>query len=293
MDRLVLIDGDILVYRAGFAVERTVYLCNGVRYDLPLTEVKSLLKKEGLTSKQAKLTKRTEIEPLSHALQTINTILWNIQKSVFMEGSQRHYKIYLTANDKSNFRYTLAKTKPYKGNRKAPKPYHYHDLREFLVKNYNAEIIHGIEADDAIGIEAMKHPGTIIASIDKDLMMIPSINYNFVTGKFTKVSDPGAITLSENNRKLTATGIFALFAQMLQGDNADNIPGICGLGPVGIFNLLKDCKTVEDAYQVVYTQYKKRQIEDRFSEVANLLFIRRKENQTFEDYCDENFIKED
>ena len=84
-----LIDGDILVYRIGFASEDE--------------------------------TEAIAISRCSEFLE--NLILFN---------GFEDYKGYLTGGD--NFRHEIAKTAPYKGNRKAAKPKHYELLREYMIK---------------------------------------------------------------------------------------------------------------------------------------------------------------
>ena len=61
------------------------------------------------------------------------------------------YKMYLTADsDPTAFRRQVYPE--YKANRVAPRPVHYHFIRKLLVDEYDAEIVSGIEADDALGI---------------------------------------------------------------------------------------------------------------------------------------------
>jgi len=111
---------------------------------------------------------------------------------VFSNGSD--YTTYLTG--RNNFRNDIAITAEYKGNRKSvPKPVLLSDARRYLVDNYQGVVINGQEADDAIAIEATKNDPetTVVASIDKDMLQIPCWHFNFVTGKWTFV-EPDAGT---------------------------------------------------------------------------------------------------
>ena len=93
---------------------------------------------------------------------------------------------YLTGSN--NFRHGIATIKPYKGNRKE-KPEHLTAARDQLQTKWKAEIAEGQEADDAIGIKATELNGDCtIVSIDKDLLMIPATHYNFVKKEWTEVS---------------------------------------------------------------------------------------------------------
>ena len=91
------------------------------------------------------------------------------------------WSMHLTG--KNNFRYQIATTVPYKGNRvDKPKPKHLAFLRNYLVKEWGASISEGEEADDTIAIEATKlGDNCVIVSLDKDLDQIVGWHYNFVT----------------------------------------------------------------------------------------------------------------
>ena len=105
---------------------------------------------------------------------------------VFSSGSD--YTTYLTG--KNNFRHDIAVTAEYKGNRKSvSKPVMLPDARRYLVESYRGRIINGQEADDAIAIEATKNDPetTVVASVDKDMLQIPCWHFNFVTGAWTFV----------------------------------------------------------------------------------------------------------
>ena len=67
------------------------------------------------------------------------------------------YKVYLTG--KGNFRHDIAVTEPYKGNRKEKeKPVHLEAIRQYLIKDWNAVVSEGEEADDLIAIDATAIP---------------------------------------------------------------------------------------------------------------------------------------
>jgi hypothetical protein len=114
----------------------------------------------------------------------------------------------------NNFRYGLYPD--YKANRRdVPKPRHYAAIREYLCSNWNASVTDGHEADDAMGVAQMNEEGTIICSIDKDMLMIPGWHYNFVKQEQRLVSP--------------LEGLRHLYWQAIMGDKVDNIPGFDGL----------------------------------------------------------------
>jgi DNA polymerase-1 len=71
-----------------------------------------------------------------------------------------------------------------------------------------------LEADDALGIYATKHPGNCIVSPDKDMKQIPGKLYN-LDEEFTITKEAGAKWH---------------LIQSLAGDQTDGYPGVPGIG---------------------------------------------------------------
>lgn len=200
-------------------------------------------------------------DPAEFALARISEFLDNLQ---MMDGIDEVWG-YLTGSN--NFRNEIAKTAPYKGNRVMAKPYHYQLLREYMERAWGFEIIDGMEADDAIGIEAYRNEPdeTIIVSIDKDLNMIRGHHYNFVKEEKYFVTEEEAIR--------------NFYLQILTGDKVDNIIGLDGIGPVKSKKLLKDCNTELEMYEAVLKAYDGD--EARVLENARLLWILREPKQVW------------
>lgn len=276
--KTALIDGDILVYRAAWACERSIYrvYINNTLMDLgdrpTKTLIKSFIKDNKVDPLTLRITKKIELDPISFALNIVKKTIIRITTNT--KTSER--VIYLTAlNDKTNFRTKVAKTKEYKGNRKQVKPQYYNQIRTYLETMHGSIIVSGQEADDALGVaQSSSPPGqTIICSIDKDLMMIPGWHYDIVKEYVSYISE--------------LDGLKAFYKQMLTGDSVDNIPGLRGIGPVTASNLLSQCDSEEALDYVVKQVYKKElgssmtkeELISRFIEVGKLLWIRRKENE--------------
>ena len=175
------------------------------------------------------------------------------------------HKFYISGSE--NFRFGIAKTHPYKGNReKLKRPNHLQALRDHIVKKWNAEISEGMEADDVVSIMSYKHPKSIIAHIDKDLDQIPGSHYNYVKKVFYNVGKTEAL------RKL--------YTQALVGDTVDNIKGVRGIGPKKAEKLLKDCHTEETLYNTVLSVYNNSMEngEERLHENMQLLYLLRSED---------------
>ena len=89
------------------------------------------------------------------------------------------WQLYLTG--KNNFRYGVATTVPYKGNRVSPKPQHLQALRQHMIDEWGASVTDGDEADDAIAIDGTTLGlNCVMVSLDKDFDQIPGWHYNFV-----------------------------------------------------------------------------------------------------------------
>ena len=189
---------------------------------------------------------------------------------VFVQLECKEYKAYITG--KGNFRNELAKTVPYKGNRKdMKKPIHYDAIRKHLVEHLQAELIEGMEADDAIAIEATKLGSKgIIVSIDKDLDQVAGLHYNFVKQELYEITPE--------------QGMLNFYKQILTGDRVDNIVGIKGVGPVKAEKLLKECKTEKEMFDVCVKAYNDDGQDglERATENANLLWLLRDKDQRWE-----------
>jgi hypothetical protein len=203
----------------------------------------------------------SEGDPAEFALARLSEFLDNL----YIELSVDEVWGYLTGTN--NFRHEIAVTAPYKGNRVMEKPYHFQLLREYMERAWGFEVIDGMEADDAIGIEAYRNEPeeTIIVSIDKDLNMIRGNHFNFVKDEKYYVTDEEAIR--------------NFYLQILTGDKVDNIIGLQGIGPVKSKKLLKDCNTELEMYEAVLKAYDGD--EARVLENARLLWILREEKQVW------------
>ena len=204
----------------------------------------------------------SEGDPAEFALARLSEFLDNLYVNLPIDEVEG----YLTG--RGNFRNEIAVTAPYKGTRKAEKPYHFGLLREYMQKSWGFTEVEGIEADDKLGIEAYKHEPeeTIIVSLDKDLDMIRGNHYNFVREEQYVITEEQAIR--------------NFYLQMLTGDKVDNIIGLAGIGPIKSQKMLADCKTEKEMYDVVLAAYDNNL--DRVVENGRLLWILREEGQVWQ-----------
>ena len=203
-----------------------------------------------------------------------------------------------------NFRYEVAVTKPYKGTRKNPKPFHFKNLFIHMIENYDVVVSSGgLEADDMVciaqrtAIDAGEE--TIVCSRDKDLRIVQGWHYSWECGKQpshgpVETDSLGhiyqRITVNKTTKKETMDifgyGLAFFLAQMVMGDGADNIPGLPSQGKAAAWKLLHplegdkeaQIKAVKDAYK----EKAKDKSKELFLEQAQLLWMRQHDNQPFD-----------
>lgn len=267
----VWLDGDILVFRAGFAAEKTAYYLKSIAGEPKRFQYKKeadqYIQEHGLNP--ALLESYREVEPLPNALHTVKLMLYSLQEA--LQVTKDEITICLSGSD--NFRYHVAKTKPYKGNRDAAhRPTHEKAIKDYLINQYTTVISDGEEADDYIGRQhyamwVQDPESTCIATLDKDLNMIPGLHYNFSTNKSYVIDEKQAN--------------YIFWKQLLTGDPTDNIPGIPKMGPVTAERVLANVDE-EDYAQVVANEYKKAYgdgWEEKMTEMGRLIWIRRREDE--------------
>ena len=217
---MILIDGDMLVYRVGFACDE---------------------------------------ESEKVAIQTMANYI-----SELISDLSEHYdnhKLYLTGS--SNFINEVAVSQPYKGGRPSRKPVHKDLLREYMLDAWKAELSDNMEADDCIAIKSteLEHK-SIICSLDKDFLQIPTKIYDY-TKKIMKEVDERSATEW-------------LYRQALMGDRVDNIAGVNGIGPKKAEKALEDWTTERELYERCLKLYEDNELNaDRLYESLQLLYLLR------------------
>ena len=229
---LLLIDGDIVVYRASASVEPS-----------SKAPPRTLTPEETAFERDIAIARTdTLMRELIHTTQADS------------------YLCCLSGKD--NFRYKVYPE--YKANRKdMVDPRFRQDCKEYLIREWNAIVSHGCEADDLLGINQTED--SIIASIDKDLLMIPGWHYNWVR-------DERTYTVPDD-------GLKYFYKQMLIGDKTDNIIGVYGLGPKKSEKLIDCLETEEEMVETVFQLYE--EDVDRFIYNAQCLWIMREEGVTW------------
>ena len=207
------IDGDVLLYKCGFAAEKTHYKVivseqGDEDGEYPVEDAKAAKKliadlaERGITGDRVA---ETEIQPLGFAIQNINTKITSIMEAT--RGST--FTIWLSGGN--NFRDQLVDD--YKANRPERKPHWFKQMKQYLIDHYHAETTYGQEADDAMSIaQYSAFQPSMIVTIDKDLKMVPGRHCNLDTLEMSTV------TIIE--------GLRLFYKQIITGDSTDNIKGL-------------------------------------------------------------------
>lgn len=291
-------EADEIAYRVAFSCQRTAYILDtgkskrdfGTKYTK--TELVNKLKEIcKILDEDYTLESYVVVEPDYIAKARLDR---QIQKLYQVEVDGHKISkvwLWLSPSDHSNFRYSIVnfpgpKGMGYKAGR-GEKPYHLQLVRQRLIDKWEAREAQGCEADDMLSMH--QRCNTIASHIDKDINMVPGWHYNWVEDEIYLIPD-GLGMLVMDNKRLKKGGIIFFYAQMLMGDATDNIPGINKLGPVKAYNLLKDCTTEQQAFDIVKAQYQKQYEEiwqDVLEEVADLLWMVRNDALTGRQYLKE------
>ena len=285
----LLLDGDAIACRSAGAVQSQHYRYPHSEYawfDFPVGVSKQTILKENPAIKEEHLEKVIETEDVSHALQICKNTLQGIQDRVEHKYGDSYVgtsimSIYVGNAIKDNFRYQIAKTKPYKSGREGKKPILTDAVLEYMVGYHNAIVVQGEEAEDRVSYRNMHLLGfnsdevvPIMVHIDKDLNNTPGWHYNFVKDELYLVS--------------TFKAAYNFYHQMLTGDSTDTIPGLPGIGKKRADAKLAKHKSIEQMHNTVFQEYANYYNLDLgtakkiFLEQGQLLWIRRKQGEIWD-----------
>lgn len=266
-----LIDSDILVYE----------IANCGQY---LDESGQLVVREfdyvaGLLDDKVR-----EIEALCWATEPSILYLTGDRKLTKSVNKKRKHEGKPEIEFKPNFRFEVAKKKDYKGTRKQEKPFHYNNIREYMLANYDCVVTEGMEADDMICVELVRSGDkldVICCSRDKDLRMVPGMHFGWECGRQAqfgpkRVDFIGDIRISKDRKTVKGEGIKFFYSQLITGDSVDNIPGLRGAGPVLAFESLANLGTEAELFECVAGLYEKKYGEEwrtELREQADLLWM--------------------
>ena len=219
-----LIDGDWILYAAGFAGQKMRLVCPqlfGQEEFSTITEIRTRAAEECGGEFNMPVYSRFVLDPDSHFYHSAKNMIQSKCDAIeekFREEVQPH--VYIDGD--GNFRNKIATIKPYKGQRSVhAKPLKYNDIRQYLLDHWNPTVVYDQETDDEIAIQQTliaAHGDTpIIVSVDKDFLQVPGWHYNPNKG-FKLVGEREALERQ--------------YVQCLTGDSVDNIGGCFKVGAV-------------------------------------------------------------
>ena len=173
---------------------------------------------------------------------------------------------------KENFRMAIGVTKGYKATRKSSKPFHFYNLRAYMLATYDCVVVSHWEADDQMVIDQyinisdggespLEKEMTVICTRDKDLRMAPGWHYSWECGKQAAIGpvyvgpDELGWLEEKDDGKIIGYGPMFFYYQLLVGDNVDNIPGCSGIGPKKAYPALVGLENELDMWTVVCAYY--------------------------------------
>ena len=162
-------------------------------------------------------------EPIDHVLQIAKS---QVEGDLKRLGTSK-YKAILGKGD--SFRVELSTLKKYKDNRKEMlRPLHMDAVTEYLERKFKAEVVTGIEADDACVMEAYNSPNAVVQGLDKDYYGQPVKFFN------VNRSDEGVVDCNQFGKlwlddkgDVRGVGRMHLYWQIASNDTSDNYAANC------------------------------------------------------------------
>ncbi|CAH0444316.1 hypothetical protein LMG10661_00795 [Ralstonia syzygii subsp. syzygii] len=206
-----------------------------------------------------------------------------------MSGSAKALVHLTSSGSTKGDRFLAATVKPYQGQRNSGrKPKNWAALRDYLENSqyvtYERKLWHDREADDGMALASyqVRDPviETVIATKDKDMRMLAGTHIDWTHYTLTEVPK-GTYELTGPHDGLVY-GHKWFWLQMLQGDTADNIPGLPKLfgklcGEKGAAKYLEGTTCNEEAMELVEVAYFDHygvNVHEAMAEQACLLWLR-------------------
>jgi 5'-3' exonuclease len=228
---LAIIDGDMMLH----------YACRK-RWKAPTGVQVVSLDEKGI-KQPLKFTKEEDARYLEKCYKQFNRDLDEVLGKIFATDF-----VMAVGNSRDNFR--LDMYPDYKANRRTEAARKNKNpfvpiLQDMVIKEGIAVTAQNEEADDLVRTWAEEarrvNQPFVVCSGDKDLKCIP--------GKFYDLKKKTLETISE------IEAMRHYYAQLLEGDSTDNIPGVPGIGPITAKKETANCDTEEEMQELVVSHY--------------------------------------
>lgn len=158
---------------------------------------------------------KTHEELIQSADQIMNSILTN--------SGTTYYIAYIKGQSTTLSR--LQVYPDYKANRSGVEPTWWQFCKQYMIKEWKALEVHGMEVDDAVNLTRLHYPDSFICAIDGDLLGLEGKHHNWSKNVWVEVSEKDA------NVKF--------WSDMISGQKGDNIHGLKGRGIKYVETLFK------------------------------------------------------
>lgn len=254
---VLIIDGDIVAYRAAAATDGRCYSIKYVNDDGDTVTVYEKYKKDAdkmydsLVNSGENISQEVTLEfhpePEEYALHLVDKLIQSLETSMgpWVTGIG---PVEVFLSEGKNFRNDILAS--YKANRDdLRRPTHLSACKQHMLNKYKALVKPGeLEADDLMAMRATECMNNkvpyIIVTVDKDLLQVPGHHWN--------------LAKDEMNVTDEVEGTLLLYKQMLTGDAVDGIPGLKGVGPKTADKLLHGITSEWNMYLVVLKEYVRR-----------------------------------
>lgn len=161
----------------------------------------------------------------------------NVLKDILESCLAEEYIGFIKGNNTGKHRYAI-KT-DYKSNRSDLRPHWWDFVSHYLTQNFNIHIVDNYEVDDIVNVYRLNKGGAFIVAIDKDLLNLPGVHFNWKTKEWQ------ANTYQEAER--------SFWIDMIAGQPGDAIKGIPKKGKVFAESVLGE--DIEKYPYIVLEQY--------------------------------------
>lgn len=120
----------------------------------------------------------------------IKVSLDSIMIDILNNTDATSYLTFVKGRNTSKHRYTAKSD--YKANRPKESPSWWKFTKQYAIDAWNAVEINNIEVDDAVNIARLKVKNSFIVAIDKDLLNLKGVNYNWKNKNFVSVNSEQA-----------------------------------------------------------------------------------------------------
>ncbi len=270
-----IFDYDLIAYRAASAGEtRTIKAYHPITGDEWSCKTRTELyghwqkKDKGLLAEHNKLNGTeykadelviTDIQTPEKIANVLHTAKSMVESALYQLKTNKHI-CYIGVGE--SFRVERSTLIRYKGNRTGMiKPLALDEVTAYLTKKFSAIEVSGIEADDAVVMEAYRDKTKTVVAVDKDYLGTDVLLFNPNKPEQGTVDCSGYGSLwLDNKGAVTGKGRSFLYYQTLSQDDSDNYAANSASdvkwGSKSAYEALKDCTNDKEALQAIADSYK-------------------------------------